>query len=632
METCPTLKCAFKGWKYKESFDPVDEKGNNIKVQCKLCLPTINILSTSKSSTSNLKKHLMRKHLYANEMKEDTEESNLVSVCKQEPTNSDYSPPPLKKPSLQVESEYGISQSTVDQLLYEFMIESAQSLDLVDNPSFINLIQTISVGKSVLCRQDLIFKIENEYTYMRTKLDLMFQNIETICATIDMWSAFNKNYLCLTCHWIDEETLRRKSAALSLKIVNVPINHQNISSIINEILDTNKIKSKLSAVVTENNSHLVKVFPEFEKDYSDNNSSSNKVQFLDVGAILNSKEQDGSQFNLPIPQKCAYHTLNMIATDVVNKAALKEPSHSLYKSAMGKCASIWHKKQESATVLKALQDIGTMKMYVPSCDIWISQYTLIAKLMELEKEQLNEVCNYFEVPRLQDSEFTFLREYISALQPLAQSIEVLRGDKRCYYGYLIPTILSLKTKLSDKLPHLLHCAHVLTAVNEALDNHFEEIIKSHSAKMATVTLPKFRLCWPSSDEKVILRRLINLEASMLMTNKSQFSSSLCNSEDDDDSDEDFFVFGKDTDTNKGTATSEVTRFLDDSVKNIDYLHTVPIVKELFIKYNTTVPYCSFNEQLLSNGGNIFCPLLNKMSDEQMERCFLLRYNKNLFVR
>lgn len=51
-------KNAFISWKFKQHFTLKKEGERNISVQCNLCLPATNLLSASKDSTSNLKKHL----------------------------------------------------------------------------------------------------------------------------------------------------------------------------------------------------------------------------------------------------------------------------------------------------------------------------------------------------------------------------------------------------------------------------------------------------------------------------------------------------------------------------------------------------------------------------------------------
>lgn len=51
-------KSVLTTWRYRHHFTYKADQGKNIIVQCNLCLPRVNLLSTSKTSTSNLKKHL----------------------------------------------------------------------------------------------------------------------------------------------------------------------------------------------------------------------------------------------------------------------------------------------------------------------------------------------------------------------------------------------------------------------------------------------------------------------------------------------------------------------------------------------------------------------------------------------
>lgn len=57
-ETVCETKSAMHTWRYRHHFTYKADQGKNIIVQCNLCLPRVNLLSTSKTSTSNLKKHL----------------------------------------------------------------------------------------------------------------------------------------------------------------------------------------------------------------------------------------------------------------------------------------------------------------------------------------------------------------------------------------------------------------------------------------------------------------------------------------------------------------------------------------------------------------------------------------------
>lgn len=100
--------------------------------------------------------------------------------------------------------------------------------------------------------------------------------------------------------------------------------------------------------------------------------------------------------------------------------------------------------------------IANMRVTVPCVTRYNSEYDAISKLTGLREDQLTYICGKLGVAKLHPHEVTFLREYVDVLQPLSHSIDLLQGEKRCYLGFLIPTILSIKSKLSDKLPRVLH--------------------------------------------------------------------------------------------------------------------------------------------------------------------------------
>lgn len=125
----------------------------------------------------------------------------------------------------------------------------------------------------------------------------------------------------------------------------------------------------------------------------------------------------------------------------------------------------------------------------------------ISKLIGLTEDPLGDICGRLGVTRLHPHELTFLREYVAVL--------------KCYLRFLIPTILSLKSTLSDKLPHVTYTANIITAVIEALDSCFGAMLSSHDAKMATTTMPKFRLCWLPAEKKEVMCKTVVQEATSL---------------------------------------------------------------------------------------------------------------------
>lgn len=172
----------------------------------------------------------------------------------------------------------------------------------------------------------------------------------------------------------------------------------------------------------------------------------------------------------------------------------------MYRSATAKCSSIWNKAHRSSLAAEAIQEIAKMQFIVPSITRWSSEFRAISKVDS--EEQLRAICDKLDAPMFHPQEAAFLKEYSEALQPLASAIDILQGENKCFLGFVVPTLLSLKAKLSEKLPHVIYTAHIITTIIDAVDERFGSVLACHEAQMATATLPKFRLCWLSPTKEM----------------------------------------------------------------------------------------------------------------------------------
>ncbi|KAL0202532.1 hypothetical protein M9458_000550, partial [Cirrhinus mrigala] len=349
--------------------------------------------------------------------------------------------PPLKQ--ARIDSGLSMSQQRVNKLVLNFLVDDVQCFSLVEQPSFRKLIEGISGGKKVMCRKTLMQRIDREFAVMKESVISKLINVDTVCTTADIWSAQNRSFFGVTCHWIDKDTLERHSAALACTRLNGRHTYDAVAAKL-KIHAEYRIQNKVKSTVTDIGSNFVKAFREFGVRDDESDDYSDEVE----------EDGDGEQFFLPQHQRCAAHTLNLIATNEIHKAASNGPSFKLYRSAMAKCSSIWNKAHRSSLATEVVQEIANVHLTVPSVTRWNSEFRAITKLAGLPEEKLREICDKLDVPRLYPQESAFL-----------------------------------------------YNSHIVTAISEAIEERFGSVLASHEAKMATASLPKFCLNWLSPEKR-----------------------------------------------------------------------------------------------------------------------------------
>ncbi len=64
-------------------------------------------------------------------------------------------------------------------------------------------------------KDTIVQRIEREFAAMKETLTATLQKVINVCTTADLWTAHNRSFFGMTCHWIEEDTVERKSAALA---------------------------------------------------------------------------------------------------------------------------------------------------------------------------------------------------------------------------------------------------------------------------------------------------------------------------------------------------------------------------------------------------------------------------------
>ena len=268
----------------------------------------------------------------------------------------------------------------------------------------------------------------------------------------------------------------------------------------------------------------------------------------------------------------------------------------------------------------------------PIATRWNSQFDAIRRLIEL-RDKLGLVCDELKLPKIQINEMEFLQEYCSLMAPVAQALDILQGEKDCYYGTILPTIISVEKKLINfsrsKLASTAPLAHALL---RGLQKRFSDVLslneRARTYIIATVSHPKFKLrCFPGDERERCKAIFIDcVQCQELDSESSSLQGTACRPS---DSSTNFFVFEDDTDSqgSQNKLQAECCQYLDDGDTDLHMLNKYPHVKVIFLHYNCTLPSSAPVERMFSTAGTISTPRRNLLSDSNFEKLLLLKSNK-----
>lgn len=547
---------------------------------------------------------------------------------REEPNGEESSHCQLKKLKAEIISKC-VTQAKTDDLVFNFIVEDCQPFHVLEQPGFRKLIAGLTEGLKSMDRVTLFTKVDQGFSAMRDRLTEKLAGLRYVCTTADVWTAHGRSFFGMTCHWIDPASLERRSAALGFARLRGRVAYDAVAGRIHQIHAAHNIESKVRTTLTDNGSPFVSVFKEFALDAQE--SEDDIGAYENLGAVLEGESERDVLLFLPSVQRCASHTLQRIVAEDLWQAVSQGPVCQLHYSAMAKVCAVWSKCHHLSVGLDAAAEIGKMALAVPAVVRWNVEYCAVQKVVSLTERELTELCARLEAPRLQPEEVAFLKEYVTVFHPLAFALELFQAEQKCYLGLVIPTLLSLKNKLSEQKDSAVYLADAIGAVVAAVDARFRELFGSAEARMATATTPQFRLWWMGASEREDMCTLLAAEASQMdpahaaEANAGRRSSTI-------ESEDDFFSYGSvkpAAQVQQCGATEEVRRYVEGSGKSLDCLQDFPRVKQLFLKYNTTLPSAAPVQRLFSQKGNLVTSQRNFLTDDYFERIQLLRYNRNL---
>ena len=139
---------------------------------------------------------------------------------------------------------------------------------------------------------------------------------------------------------------------------------------------------------------------------------SGEIAFVEVGPILDDETSAELGYVLLPYQRCAAHTMNLIAVKDAESACRDGAYKKVSRAALGKCAGLWNKASRSAVAAEAVHDAMKFSLAVPNVMRWNSYYHSVDKICDIVRRQsektLNNVCTVVGVALLRPVDISFI--------------------------------------------------------------------------------------------------------------------------------------------------------------------------------------------------------------------------------
>lgn len=270
---------------------------------------------------------------------------------------------------------------------------------------------------------------------------------------------------------------------------------------------------------------------------------------------------------------------------------------------------------------------------------WNSFYDAIKKIIHC-REKVTECFDELKICRLKPIEWKFLEEYVQVMMPLTTALDKLQGEKSCYLGYVAPTIIALKHILMSK-SNLVYCKPLSICIIKSIEKRYHFLFNLNDQKskpyiLSSVSHPKFKLNWVPTQYSETCKNIFLSECHEINSNMNIEVELLTS---DHDSGDEFYnsLISSSQSTNSSSGSENLASvqglsFLN-SKKNgrdLKILDNYPIIKQIFFKYNTTLPSSAPVERMFSSGSQILIPRRNRLSDHifNMLICLKSKYKEN----
>lgn len=343
---------------------------------------------------------------------------------------------------------------------------------------------------------------------------------------------------------------------------------------------------------------------------------------------------------LPKQRRCVSHLLNLTAGDFEKK--LEGPLRARYIAAFNKLQAIWVFPRRSSQAKAIAKRILGRQLLIPCETRWNSLFDATHCVFNLTMPKVNEFINTLHdsvkgarhIQLLSSDDFKVYSSYLKVMGHVAKSLDMLQGDRCIGQGYIMPTLVTMKARISAlKGGNTLNGFRdlMLGIIEQRFGHHMTVGESNRDLLIAALSHPEFKESFLKEHERIIAEKIFTQEC--INTNTiDQIDDE--NEEDCEDHSSDFFIsytlrHSSRRQSLEKSKEDEVLRYLCDTRKALAMLNEYTTIRRIFIKYNTTLPASAAVERVFSRSKLIFTHLRNRILGSNFEHALMLKINADL---
>ncbi|CAH1104409.1 unnamed protein product [Psylliodes chrysocephalus] len=466
---------------------------NEIKATCNLCKQSLSY----KSSISNLKQHIQRKHPLVKLVEESSERSTSGTIVIPS-TLTDSTPSILQPPEnladtassiyeqhqrnlspdtghstqskvmrklyqthLRVPKKIGFSQKKViDDKLLKLITVDLQPFSIVEDEAFKEYTYALNSSYSLPSRKTLSNTLlPAKYEELHIKVTEVLKSAKSVSITTDGWTSINNDsFIAVTAHFIDDN-FQIKSVLLEVGVCKFNHTSRHLADDLNRVVSEWGLENKIFLALSDNAANIKK-------------------------AIIDELKWK----HLP----CIAHTINLIVKDALTVvenlvSKISDIVSHFKRSTVAKNKLDFYQKQNGKEPKKLVQSVATR---------WNSVFYMFRRITELKEEVRASLAalGKEDWPMLSNQEFDYVTEIIEILAPMESTTVIMSAENYVALSSVIIITNGLRDLYKDisKKSFSPLSESVLQQIINGIDTRFKNLESSSTLLLSTFLDPRFK--------------------------------------------------------------------------------------------------------------------------------------------